>query len=84
MPACRYTEKNGLAAMVATKRVAGVTPEANLRECITHTPLLGVNKASHSGFEAKRRCHQKSKTGLSVEYKKEIDNRIRFTLVPSV
>ena len=84
MPACRYTEKNGLAAMVATKRVAGVTPEVNLRECITHTPLLGVNKASHSGFEAKRRCHQKSKTGLSVEYKKEIDNRIRFTLVPSV
>ena len=32
MPACRYLEGNGLAAMLATKRLAGVTPEVDLRE----------------------------------------------------
>ena len=47
------------------KRLAGVTPEANLREH-THTLPQSVNEASHSGFETHRRCHQKSKTGVSV------------------
>ena len=29
-------------------------------------PLPSVNKASHSDFETQGRCHQKSKTGVSV------------------
>ena len=36
MPACRYVEENGLAAMLTTKRLAGVTLEVNLRECVTY------------------------------------------------
>ena len=51
MPARRYVEEIGSAAMLATKRSAGVTPEVNLRECVTHKPLPSANKAVHSGFE---------------------------------
>ena len=72
MPACRYMEENASAAMLATKRLAGVAPEVSVWECITHTPLSSVNMSSHSGFEAKGRCHQKSKTGLSVKYNKDM------------
>ena len=46
--------------MLASKRLAGVALEMNLREHISHTPLPSVNKAAHSGFETRRRCHQKS------------------------
>ena len=58
--------RDSLAAMLATKRLAGVTPEVNLRECVIHTPLPSANKAAHPGFETQRRHHQKSKTGVSV------------------
>ena len=51
MPAHRYVEDNGLAAMLATKRSAGVTPEVNLRECAICIPPPSTNKAAHSGFE---------------------------------
>ena len=64
MSAHRYVEENGLAAMLATKRSAGVTPEVNLRECVAHTPLPSVNKAARSGFETQRRHHQKPTTGV--------------------
>ena len=66
MPGCRYVEEIDSAAMLATKRSAGVTPEVNLREHLTHTPLPRVNKAVHSGFETQRRRHQMPKTGVSV------------------
>ena len=36
MPAHRYVAENGLAAMLVAKRSAGVAPEMNLRECVTH------------------------------------------------
>ena len=64
MPGCRYVEEISLAAMLATKRLAGVKAEVNLRE--TCTPPSSANKAAHSGFETQRRHHQKSKTGVSV------------------
>ena len=35
MPACRYMEENGSAAMLAAKRSAGVTPEVNLKVLVT-------------------------------------------------
>ena len=63
--------KDGSAAMLAAKRSAGVTPEVNLRRHVTCTALLSANKAAHSGFETQRRCHQKSKTGVSVAPQKE-------------
>ena len=65
MPACRYVEEICLAVMLDPKRSAGVTPEVNLRQCVTHTPPPSTNKAAHSGFETQKRCYQ-SKTGVSV------------------
>ena len=55
MPAHRYKEENGLAAKVATKRLADVTQEVNLRECVTCTSLISANKAVHSAFETQMR-----------------------------
>ena len=72
MPGCRYVEEIGLAAMLAAKRSAGVTPEVNLRECVTCMPLPSANKAAHSGFETQRRHHQKSKTGYQWPHKKDL------------
>ena len=58
--------------MLAAKRSVGVAPEVNLRECISCMPLPSVNKAAHSGFETQRRCHQKSKTRVSVAPQKDL------------
>ena len=65
MPAHGHMEENSSAAMLATKRSAGVTPEVNLRECVKCMPPPSRNNAAHSGFEIKR-CNQWSKTGVSV------------------
>ena len=72
MPAHRYVEENGSAAMLAAKRSAGVTPEVNLGEHVTCMPLPSMKKAAHFGFETHRRRHQKSKTGVSVAPQKDL------------
>ena len=54
------------ATMLAIKKLAGVTLDVNLKECISHMSLPNVNQAVHSGFETQRRHQQKSKTGVSV------------------
>ena len=64
MPAHRYMEENGLAAILAAKRLAGVAPEVSLRRCVTCMSPASMNKVAHSGFETQRRHHQKSKTGV--------------------
>ena len=56
---------------MAAKRLAGVAPEVNLLEYVTHTPLPCANKAAHSGFETRRRRQQKSNTEVSVAQQKE-------------
>ena len=61
MPGHRYVEEISSAAILATKRSAGVIPEVNLREDVTCVPLPSTNKAAHYGFETQRRRHQKSK-----------------------
>ena len=66
MSGCRYVHEMDLAAKLAAKRSAGVAPEVNLREHVTHTPPPSANKVAHSGFETQRRRHQKSKTGVLV------------------
>ena len=68
----RYVEEKGSTAMLAVKRLAGVAPELNLNEHVTHTPLPSANKAAHSGFESQRRHYQKSKTGVTVAYKMDL------------
>ena len=59
MPACWYMEEIGSAAILTTKRLAGVTPEVNLMECVTCTPLPSVNKAAHSAFETQQEMSPK-------------------------
>ena len=51
MPTHRYGEEISLAAILAVKRSAGVAPEVNCREHVTHMPLPSVSKAAYSGFE---------------------------------
>ena len=74
MPAHRYVEENGLAAMLTTKMSAGVAPEVNLKKCVAWMPLPRVNKPAHSGFETQRRHHQKSKcvNTLSIKRQRQI------------
>ena len=57
MPARRYMEEISSAALLATKRLAGVTPEVDLRKHVTCMPLPSVNKAAQFVFETQRRCH---------------------------
>ena len=58
-----------LAAIPVNKRSAGVAPDLNLRH-----PLCAGKEAHkqgiHPGFETQGRCHQKSKTGVSVSSQK--------------
>ena len=61
MPARRYMEEMNLVAMLAAKR-----SEVNLVEQVTCIPVPSANTAVHSGSEIQRRCHQKSKTRVSV------------------
>ena len=71
MPGCMYVEEISSAAMLAAKMSAGVTPEVNFRERVTGTLLQSANKAAYSGFETQR-CHQQSKTGVSVAPQREL------------
>ena len=66
------------AALLTIYTGKGVTPEMNLRECVSHMPLSSVNKAAHSGFETQRRCHQKSETGVSVTPKMDVCPKKNF------
>ena len=61
-----------------TKRSAGVAPEVNLREHISHMTLPSADKAAHSGFETQGRCHQKPKTGVSVAPQKGLMSSKNF------
>ena len=72
----KYVDENGLAAILATKKSAGVAPKMNLRECTSHTPPPNANKAAHSGFEIQRRYHQKSKNaGICGPTKGYVSNK---------
>ena len=64
-------EENDLAAILAAKRSAGVTPEVNLREHVTHMIPPSVNKAAHSGFETQRDVTRSPKQGYQWLCKKD-------------
>ena len=64
MLVCKYMDENGLVAMLATKRSAGVAPEVNLR--ISLCAGDKAHKRNHTGFETQGICHEKSKIGVSV------------------
>ena len=65
----KYADQKGSKAMLAVERSAVTTAEVNLRN-----PFHAVKEAGklgfHPGFEAQGRCHQKSKTGVSVTQRK--------------
>ena len=73
MPAHGYVEKNGSTVMLATKRLAGVPPEVNLREHVICMPPPCMNKAAHSGIET-----QNSKTGVLGAPQKELKSSKNF------
>ena len=62
-----------MAAMQATKRLAGVAPEVNLRECISHMPLamLSANKAVHS-LKPRGDVTKSPKQGYQWPHKKDL------------
>ena len=41
-----HVEENGSAAMLASKSLAGVTPQVNIKEHVTHSHLPSVNEAA--------------------------------------
>ena len=69
MPASRYVEENSLAAMLSKKRSAGVTPEVNLKECVTCTLPLSANKATLA-VNPREDTNKSLKTGVSVASQK--------------
>ena len=72
MPAHRYVEEIGSAAMLAAKRLAGVTPEVILRECITHTLLPSVNKAAHLALKPRGDITRSPKHGYQWPHNKDL------------
>ena len=83
MPARRYVEENGLAAMHAAKRSVGITPEVSLRECVKYTHLPSANNTATSGFETQWRYHQNSKTGVLVARQKGLRSSKNFKKIES-
>ena len=66
MSACRNVEENGLAAMLATKKLAGLAPLVHIREYITHMPLPSVNKAGNLALKPRGDITRSPKTGVPV------------------
>ena len=66
---CKLVDENGLAALLATKRSAGVTPEGNLMNLL-HACDKACKWEIHTGFVTQGRCHQESKPEVSVARQK--------------
>ena len=65
----KYVNQKGLAAMLTIKKSAGVVPQANLRNPL-HVGDEAHKPGIHTDFEIQGRCHQKSKTRVSVVQQK--------------
>ena len=75
--------------MLAAKRSAGIIPEVNLRECVSHMSPLSANKAAQSSFERqspnqgfrwphkKNLCPQKI---LRKRYESAMEDRVALSL----
>ena len=64
--------------MLASKRVAGVTPEVNFRECLTFMPLASTNKAAHSALKPRGDVTRSPKQGYQWPHKKDLRPPIFF------
>ena len=58
------TFSRSIPTMLEAKRLPGVAPEVNLRQCVTCTPLPSANNTAHSGFEPQ--FYNQFKTEVSV------------------
>ena len=65
MLVCKYVDQRGLATMLTAKWSAGFAPEVNPRNSL-HTGKKAHKWGILPGSETHSRCHQKSKTGISV------------------
>ena len=63
MYACRYMEVICLAAMLATKRSVGLTPEVSLRECV-RLPTLTLKSRGHATSSPKTWVSMAPQKGL--------------------
>ena len=80
MPAYRYKEENGSAAMLAAERSASVAPKVNLWEWVTPMPLPTMNKASHSRGDVIR----SPKQGYQWPHRKDLcPSKIKKTFLDS-
>ena len=59
------------AAMLAAKRSAGVAPEMNLRECVTHMLLPSLNKAAPLALKPRGDVTRSPKQGYQWSHKKD-------------
>ena len=66
MPACWCVEEIGSAAMLATKRLAGVAPEVNLRQCLTCLHQVQIRLSTLALKPGGDITSPKSKTWVSV------------------
>ena len=65
MPGHRYVEELDSAAMLATKRLAGVTPEVNLGEHVTHTTPPSVTRLPTLAFNLDETSPEVQNRGIS-------------------
>ena len=73
-----YVEDNGSAAMLATKRSAGATPEMNLGECVTCMPLPKcVNKAPTLALKSRGDTTRSPNRGISGPQKGLASSKIK-------
>ena len=71
MTAHSYEEENGSAAMLTTRRSAGVTLDMNLIDCVTHIPPPNANKAAHSGLKPREDVTRSPKQGNQWPHKND-------------
>ena len=60
-----YVDQKGLAAMLAIKRTAGITPEVNLRNSL-HEGNKACKQGIRPDFETQGRLYKKSNPGSGI------------------
>ena len=70
--------RDSSAAMLAAKRSAGVTPEVNLRECVTQTSLPSLNNLPTLTLKPRGDVTRSPKQGYHWPHKKGLMSYKKF------
>ena len=70
--------------MLAAKQSAGVTPEVNLRECVTHTSPPSANKTAQSGFKTQETSPEIQSSGIRCPTKRTYAGRQVIGMVKKI